>query len=251
MINRLFDIGGKTALVTGATRGIGLTFARSLAEAGCQVVLNGRDRARLEKTASDLTGRIYTSVFDVTDAAAVSAGVDAIEDQIGEVDILVNNAGIHSRGPLTDFTELRWRQILDTNVTGAFLVGRAAAGHMIPRGRGKIINVCSIRSEVGRAGSAAYCASKGALKMLTKGMCADWAPYGLQINGIGPGMTMTDMTRVQHLDEAANAQVCDNTPARRWGQPEDLIGGLIYLASPASDFVNGHILYIDGGLSSI
>lgn len=251
MISQLFDISGRTALITGASRGIGLAFARALVDAGCRVVLNGRDRVQLEKAAADLNGDVHTSIFDVTDAAAVNAAIRSVETEIGALDIVVNNAGIHSRGPLADFTELRWRQILDTNVTGAFFVGRAAAEYMMPRGRGKIINICSIRSEVGRPGSAAYSASKGALKMLTKGMCADWAPHGLQINGIGPGVIATDMTKARHLDEKSNALVCSTTPARRWGQPEDLVGALIYLASPASDFVNGHILYVDGGLTCL
>ncbi|MEV6835148.1 SDR family oxidoreductase [Streptomyces sp. NPDC051133] len=252
MSHPLFDISGRTALVTGSGRGIGLALARGLAEAGCTVVLNGRDPGRLAEAASGLPGdRVRTAVFDVTDGRAVAAGIADVEERVGPLDILVNNAGMQLRAPLLEFADADWHRILDTNLTSAFLVGREAARRMTERGHGKIVNVCSLQSEVVRPGIAPYAATKGALKMLTKGMCADWGPYGVQVNGLGPGYIETELTRPLVEDEEFSAWVRGRTPAGRWGLPEDLVGGLLFLASPAADFVSGQILYVDGGMTSV
>ncbi|MFF4834327.1 SDR family oxidoreductase [Streptomyces sp. NPDC001315] len=247
----LFDISGRTALVTGSSRGIGLALARGLAEAGCTVVLNGRDRERLTRAAAELPGDVRTAVFDVTDGPSVAAGVADVEERVGPLDILVNNAGMQLRAPLLEFTDTDWHRILNTNLTSAFLVGREAARRMTERGRGKIINICSLQSEVVRPGIAPYAATKGALKMLTKGMCADWGPYGVQVNGLGPGYIETELTRPLVEDEEFSAWVGRRTPAGRWGRTEDLVGGVLFLASPAADFVSGQVLYVDGGMTSV
>ncbi|MGW5104988.1 SDR family oxidoreductase [Streptomyces sp. NPDC004100] len=248
----LFDIGGRTALVTGSSRGIGLALARGLAEAGCTVVLNGRDADRLARAAAELPGdRTHTAVFDVTDGPSVAAGIADVEERVGPLDIVVNNAGVQLRAPLTEFTDSDWRHVLDTNLTSAFLVGREAARRMIERGHGKIVNICSLQSEVVRPGIAPYAAAKGALKMLTKGMCADWGPSGIQVNGLGPGYIETDLTRPLVENPEFSAWVRGRTPAGRWGRTEDLVGGLLFLASPAADFVNGQVLYVDGGMTSV
>ncbi|MEU5769176.1 SDR family oxidoreductase [Streptomyces asoensis] len=247
----LFDITGRTALVTGSSRGIGLALARGLAEAGCTVVLNGRDADRLERAAAALPGDVRTSAFDVTDGASVAAGIARTEEEVGPLDILVNNAGMQLRALLLEFADADWHRLLDTNLTSAFLVGREAARGMTRRGHGKIVNICSLQSEVVRPGIAPYAATKGALKMLTKGMCADWGPYGVQVNGLGPGYIETELTRPLVEDEEFSAWVRRRTPAGRWGRTEDLVGALLYLVSPAADFVGGQVLYVDGGMSSV
>ncbi|MFJ3802234.1 SDR family oxidoreductase [Streptomyces sp. NPDC090088] len=246
----LFDIGGRTALVTGSSRGIGLALARGLAQAGCTVVLNGRDADRLTEAAAGIPGS-RTAAFDVTDGPSVAAGIAGVEERVGPLDILVNNAGMQLRAPLLEFTDTDWHRILDTNLTSAFLVGREAARRMTARGHGKIINICSLQSEVARPGIAPYAATKGALKMLTKGMCADWGPRGVQVNGLGPGYIETELTRPLVDDEEFSAWVRRRTPAGRWGRTEDLVGGVLFLASPAADFVSGQVLYVDGGMTSV
>lgn len=255
MAHPLFDIEGRAALVTGSSRGIGRALATGLAEAGCTVVLNGRDKARLERARDEIatgTGATVHAVpFDVTDAADVDAGVARIEEEIGPLDVLVNNTGMQHRTPLQDFPEEMWHRLLETNLTSAFLVGRAVARRMIPRGHGKIINVASLQSEVVRPGIAPYAATKGGLKMLTKGMCADWAGFGLQVNALGPGYFETELTQALVDDAEFSAWVRGRTPAGRWGRVEDLVGTLLYLASPASDFVNGQIVYVDGGMLTV
>lgn len=245
MTHPLFDIRGRTALVTGSSRGIGRALARGLLEAGCDVVLHGRDAARVEATARELGGRPVA--FDVTDPDAVAAGVQAA----GPVDILVNNVGIQHRAPLLDFPDDAWRRLLDTNVTSAYLVGCAVARGMVERGAGKIVNVASVQSRLARPGIAAYAATKGALKMLTQGMCADWAPHGLQVNALAPGYIDTELTAPLVADPRFSEWVRNRTPAGRWGRPEDLVGALLFLASPASDFVNGQTLYVDGGMVAV
>ncbi|MCX4552033.1 SDR family oxidoreductase [Streptomyces sp. NBC_01387] len=254
MAHPLFEISGRTALVTGSSRGIGHALARGLLEAGCTVVINGRDEDRLKAAAEELSdtgGTVLTAAFDVTDGPSVAAGIAGIEEQAGPLDILVNNAGMQLRAPLLEFTDSDWHRIVDTNLTSAFLVGREAARRMTERGYGKIINVCSLQSEVVRPGIAPYAATKGALKMLTKGMCADWGPYGIQVNGLGPGYIETELTRPLVDDEEFSSWVRGRTPAGRWGRTEDLVGGVLYLASPAADFVSGQILYVDGGMTSV
>ncbi|MDQ0962935.1 gluconate 5-dehydrogenase [Streptomyces sp. B4I13] len=251
MSHPLFDISGRTALVTGSSRGIGLALARGLAEAGCTVVLNGRDAGRLERAAAGLPGTVHTSAFDVTDGPSVRAGLADVEDRVGPLDILVNNAGMQLRAPLLEFADSDWHRVLDANVTSAFLVGREAARGMTARGHGKIVNICSLQSEVARPGIAPYAAAKGALKMLTKGMCADWGPHGVQVNGLGPGYIETELTRPLVEDEEFSAGVRRRTPAGRWGRTEDLVGGVLFLVSPAADFVGGQVLYVDGGMTSV
>lgn len=251
----LFDIVGRTALVTGSSRGIGRALATGLLEAGCVVVLNGRDDRILEATRAELAagtgGEARTACFNVTDGSAVAAAIDQIERQVGPIDILVNNTGTQARAPFTQFEDDDWHRLIETNLTGAFLVGREVARRMVPRGQGKIVNVCSLQSEVARPGIAPYAATKGALKMLTKGMCADLGPSGLQVNGIGPGYVVTELTRDLVDDPGFSSWVRARTPAGRWGQVSDLVGTLIFLCSPASDFVNGQIVYVDGGMLAV
>lgn len=251
----LFDIGGRIALITGSSRGIGKALAQGLAEAGAIVVLNGRDDRALAATRDELLettgGTIVTQAFDVTDPAAVIEGIARIEDEVGPVEILINNTGAQHRSPLVDFADADWYRLLDTNLTSAFLVGREVARRMTPRGHGKIINVCSVQSETVRPGIAPYSATKGGLKMLTKGMCADLGPAGIQVNGLGPGYFETELTAALVADETFTGWVRGRTPAGRWGQVDDLVGAAIFLSSPASDFVSGQVLYVDGGMLAV
>ncbi|PAW69113.1 MAG: gluconate 5-dehydrogenase [Opitutia bacterium Tous-C1TDCM] len=247
----LFDLTGRTALITGSSQGLGLAFARGLATAGAAVVLNGRDEAKLAAAAAALRAEGFlagTAAFDVTDGAAVAAAVARIEDEFATIDILMNNAGIHRRAPLAEMTEAQWREVIDTNLTSAFLVARAVAPRMIARGRGKIINTCSVMSEVSRPTTGNYAAAKGGLKMLTRAMAVEWAKHGVQANGIAPGYFETELTAPLVADPQFNAWICGRTPAGRWGQPDELAGTAVFLASAASDFVNGQIITVDGGL---
>ena len=250
-VNSLFDLTGRTALVTGSSQGLGLSFARGLAQAGAALVLNGRDEKKLAATADVLRAeglRVATAAFDVTNGAAAMREIARIETDVAPIDILVNNAGIHRRAPLEEMTEAQWREVIDTNLTSAFLVARALAPRMIARRAGKIINVCSLMSEIGRPTTGNYAAAKGGLKMLTRAMAVEWAKHNLQINGIGPGYFATELTKPLVENPEFNAWVCKRTPAGRWGQPEELVGAAVFLASRASDFVNGQILYVDGGM---
>jgi len=250
----LFDLSGRLALVTGSSRGIGLALARGLGQAGARVVLNARSQEGLDLAVAGLVGEeieAHAVRFDVTDAAAVTAGIEQIEAELGPIEILINNAGIQDRRPLEDFPPEAWRRLLETNVTSAFLVGQAVARRMLGRGHGKIINICSLQSEVARPGIAPYSASKGALKMLTKGMCADWAPGGIQVNAIGPGYFATELTEPLRSDPEFDAWLRARTPARRWGDPSELVGAAVFLASAASDFVNGQTIYVDGGVLAV
>ena len=239
-----FDLTGLTAIVTGSTRGLGLAMARALADAGARVAINGRTAEACEAVLWD--GAI-AAPFDVTDEDAVADGIA----RLGRVDVLVNNAGVQLRGPLDEITLDEWRRVLETNLTSAFLVARAVAPQMIERGRGKIVNTCSATSELGRETIGPYTASKGGLRQLTRAMCADWARHGIQANGIGPGYFRTEMNR--DLQESAEfvAWLERRVPARRWGDPSELGGAVVFLSSPASDFVNGQILYVDGGLLAV
>ncbi|MGC8470171.1 MAG: SDR family oxidoreductase [Acetobacteraceae bacterium] len=250
---QLFDLTGRRALVTGSSKGIGFALARGLARAGAAVVLNGRDAAALAAAGERLAGEAltaHTAPFDVTDPDAVQAGVSAIEREIGALDILVNNAGVQYRAPLADYPLDAWQRLLATNLTSVFLVGQAVARHMIARGRGRIINLCSVQSELSRPGIAPYAATKGAVKMLTRGMATDWARFGLQINGLAPGYFKTELNAALVADREFSAWLASRTPAGRWGEVEELVGAAIFLASDAASFVNGHILYVDGGITA-
>jgi gluconate 5-dehydrogenase len=251
---KLFDLAGRTALITGASRGIGHSLAEALSRAGARVVLNGRTRDSLEQAAARLVaggGSADVAVFDVTQPDAVAAGIDAIERDIAPIDILVNNAGIQRRAPLDQFKDSDWRELMSTNLDSVYYVSKAVARHMIPRGRGKIINIGSVQCELARPGIAPYTASKGAVKNLTKGMCADWARHGLQVNAIGPGYFDTPLNKALVEDPVFDEWLRKRTPAGRWGRLEDLHGAAVFLASPASDFVNGQTLYVDGGIVSV
>jgi gluconate 5-dehydrogenase len=250
----LFDLAGRRALITGSTQGIGFALAQGLGRAGASVLLNGRDGTRLAGAVARLRERgIATegALFDVTDPAAVERGIAEAEQNFGAIDILVNNAGIQRRQPLEDFPVAAWREVMTTNVDSVFYVGQAVARRMIPRGRGKIINIASLQSEAARPGIAPYTASKGAVKNLTKGMCADWARHGLQINAVGPGYFETPLNQALIDDPVFDAWLKKRTPAGRWGKVEELQGAVIFLASRASDFVNGQTLYVDGGVLAV
>ncbi len=249
----LFDLSGRRALVTGSSQGIGLALARGLAEHGASVVLNGRDASKLEEAAKALREAghdVAVNAFDVTDAAAVKHGIDEIETAIGPIDILVNNAGMQFRTPLEDFPADRWEQLLKTNISSIFYVGQAVARHMITRGAGKIINIASVQSELARPGIAPYTATKGAVKNLTRGMCADWAKFGIQVNAIAPGYFKTPLNQALVDDEEFSSWLQKRTPAARWGEVDELIGAAVFLSGKGSSFVNGHTLYVDGGITT-
>ena len=248
-----FSLDGQLALVTGSSQGIGLALAKGLGEAGATVILNGRDTDKLAAAASKLRDAgitIHDIPFDVTDGTAVTEAIDAIERNIGPLDILVNNAGMQFRTPLEDFPEEAWHRLVKTNIDSVFFVGKAAAKHMIGRERGKIINICSVQSELGRYSIAPYTMTKGAVKMLTKGMCIDWGRYNIQVNGIGPGYFNTPLNKALVDDPKFTEWVQGRTPAGRWGETDELVGAAVFLASPASSFVNGHVLYVDGGITA-
>ncbi|NKN35196.1 SDR family oxidoreductase [Agrobacterium sp. a22-2] len=249
----LFDLSGHRALVTGSSQGIGFALAQGLAEHGASVVLNGRDSAKLKAAAERLrqSGHVVVvSDFDVTDADAVQHGVDKIERTVGPIDILINNAGMQFRTQLEDFPIDRWEQLLKTNVSSVFYVGQAVARHMIGRGRGKIVNIASVQSELARPGIAPYTATKGAVKNLTRGMCADWAKYGLQVNALAPGYFKTPLNQALVESAEFSAWLEKRTPAARWGNVDELVGAAVFLSSRASSFVNGHTLYVDGGITT-
>jgi gluconate 5-dehydrogenase len=249
----LFDLSGRTALVTGSSKGIGYALAGALASAGARVVLNARDAGRLGEARERLARQAYpveALAFDVTDAAAVQAGVAEIEARFGPIDILVNNAGMQHRGPFAEFSLDAWRRLTATNVDSVFFTGREVAQRMILRGRGKIINVCSVQSELARPDIAPYTATKGAVKMLTKGMAVDLGRHGIQVNGLGPGYFKTELTQALVEDETFTAWLAKRTPAGRWGEVHELAGAAIFLASDAASFVTGHILYVDGGITA-
>lgn len=252
-MSQQFQLDGRIALITGSSGGIGFALARGLAQAGATVVLNARNEHKLSAAADQLRSegfQVHSRSFDVTQAEAVQAAVHDIEKHIGPIDILVNNAGMTRRAPLEDFPAEDWHEIMRTNLDSVFLVGQAVARAMIPRKRGKIINICSVQSELGRPNTAPYSASKGAVKMLTKGMAIDWGPHGLNVNGLGPGYFKTELTDKLVKDEQFSEWLINRTPSRRWGNVEDLAGAAVFLASDASNFVNGHILYVDGGVTA-
>jgi gluconate 5-dehydrogenase len=253
MVFELFDLAGKRALITGSSQGIGFALAQGLAEHGAEVVLNGRDADKLASAAAKLSGaghKVSVAGFDVTNAKAAKDGVEAVEKNTGAIDILINNAGMQFRSPLEDFPVERWDQLLATNISSAFYVGQAVARYMIPRGRGKIINIASVQSELARPGIAPYTATKGAIKNLTRGMCTDWAKYGLQVNAIAPGYFKTPLNQALVDNPEFSSWLEKRTPAARWGNVEELVGAAVFLSGKSSSFVNGHTLYVDGGITT-
>ena len=249
-----FDLSGRVALVTGSSRGIGLALARALGHAGAELILNARNEQALMVAADALRQdglTVHCRAFDVCDPTAVALAVDSFERDIGSIDVLVNNAGLQKRAPLLDFDVDDFRRLIEVNLVAAFTVGKAVAKHMVPRGRGKIVNVCSVQSELGRPTIAPYTATKGGLKMLTRGMCADFGPLGLQVNALAPGYFATELTAALVADEEFSKWVSQRTPAGRWGQVDELAGAVVFLASEASNYVNGQILYVDGGMTAV
>lgn len=251
----LFDLGGRTALVTGSSQGIGRTLAEGLAGAGATVVVHGRDAAKAAAAAGEIaqsTGAaVHSVVFDVTDSAAVDAGMREVEQLIGTPDILVNNAGVQRRAPIAEFADEDWDALVQTNLSSVFHLSRRVAAGMIARGSGKIIQIGSVQSQLARPSIAAYSATKGAIVMFTKGLCADLAPHGIQANAIAPGYFATALTQPLVDDEEFSAWVRGRTPAGRWGDTRDLVGALLFLAGGASDFVNGQTLFVDGGMTAV
>jgi gluconate 5-dehydrogenase len=252
MSTNLFDLTGKTALVTGGTHGLGMAIATGLAEAGATIVINDVFQDKLEAAREQYKKRgirIHTYQLDVTDEAAVEEMIPIIESEVGAIDILVNNAGIIKRIPILEMKAEEFRQVLDVDLTGPFIMSKSVARGMVKRGYGKIINMCSMMSELGRDTVSAYASAKGGLKMLTRNMATEWARYNIQINGIGPGYFATDQTAPIRVDgHPFNDFIIQRTPAGRWGNPEDLAGTAVFLASRASDFVNGQVVYVDGGI---
>jgi gluconate 5-dehydrogenase len=251
---KLFSLHGRRALITGSGRGIGLALARGLAGAGASIVINDRNEQKAADLAADLRGEGFDAgfaVFDVTDREQVVAAIERVEKTIGAIDILINNAGIQRRAPLENFDEGDWNDLLRVNLDGVFQVSQAVARHMLARGRGKIINIGSVQSELARPGIAPYAATKGAIRMLTKGMCAEWARHGIQANAIAPGYFETDLNRALVDDPAFSEWLCKRTPAGRWGRVEELCGAAVFLASAASNFVNGQTLFVDNKLTSM
>lgn len=233
--------------------GIGFALAQGLAEYGAAVVLNARNEARLNEAATRLRDQgfdVSTAAFDVTNSAEVNRSVAKIEDETGPIDILINNAGMQFRTPLEDFPEDKWDLLLRTNITSAFLVGKAVAQRMIPRKSGKIINIASVQSELARPGIAPYTATKGAIRNLTKGMATDWAGYGMQVNAIAPGYFKTPLNQALVDDPKFTDWLENRTPAGRWGNVDELVGAAVFLAGGGSSFVNGHTLYVDGGMTA-
>ena len=250
----LFSLAGKIALVTGSGQGIGLALAEGLSDAGAHVVLNGRDKAKLERAQQALAAagrKASIAPFDVTDQKAVEAGVDMIEAEIGPIDILVNNAGMQKRAPITEFPVEGWHEVINTNLHSVFYVTQAVTKRMVPRKRGKIISIGSVMSELGRATIIPYTASKGAVKMMTRGLAAELGKHNIQANAIGPGYFATEINAALIADEAFSNWVCSRTPAGRWGETRELAGAAIFLSSEASDYVNGHLLMVDGGLTTV
>jgi len=247
----LFSLDGKIALITGSGSGLGYVMAEGLGRAGAKIVLNGRTLSNLQKAQKQLKQQpidVYFKRFDVTDEEQIAHAVSDIEKEIGAIDILVNNAGMTRRNSLESVPHNEFQQILDTDLVAPFLMAKHVVQFMIKRRRGKIINMCSLMSELGRATVGAYAAAKGGLRMLTRAMCVDWAQYNIQVNGIGPGYFITDLTRVLAEDSEFDAWLKKRTPAGRWGEPSELVGAAVFLASEASNFVNGQILYVDGGI---
>lgn len=251
-----FDLSGRRALVTGSSRGIGRAIAAGLAEAGAALVLHGRDPDRLEATRADFAARfgeerITAAAFDVIDAEAVAAGIHRIEADAPPIDVLINNAGVQHREPLLDIALADWDRVIATNLTSAFLVGREVARGMVARGRGKIVNIASVQTDLARPTIGAYTASKGGIRNLTRAMTAEWAGDGVQVNAIAPGYIHTEMTQALVDDETFHGWILGRTPAGRWGTTDDIVGPAVFFSSSASDFVTGQVLFIDGGMTAV
>ncbi len=247
----LFSLQGKRILITGAGQGIGFVMAQGLAQYGAEIIINDISVSRADDAVMKLRdeGAIaHSAVFNVTDADAVENAIAKIEDETGAIDVLFNNAGIQRRHPFTEFPVEEWNDVISVNQTAVFLVSQAVAKRMVSRQRGKIVNICSMQSELGRDTITPYAAAKGAVKMLTRGMCVELARYNIQVNGIAPGYFKTAMTQALVDDRAFTDWLCKRTPANRWGDPQELVGAAVFLSSSASDFVNGHLLFVDGGM---
>ena len=251
----LFDLSGRTALITGSSRGIGFAFAQGLAEAGAKVIVNSRQVAVVDEAVKKLQALGLDAVgaaFDVADEASVEAAFAGFDQQGLGIDILINNAGIQHRQPMVDLPLADWQRVMDTNLTAAFLVGRATARRMIARGKGgKIINIGSLTSEAARATVAPYTVAKGGIKMLSRAMAAEWAQFNIQANSIGPGYILTDMNEALVNNPSFDTWVKSSNPAQRWGKPEELVGTAVFLSSAASNYINGQIIYVDGGWLSV
>ncbi len=254
MTQDLFNLEGRTALVTGSSRGLGNAIARGLAEAGASVVLNGVNRQACEAAARELASHgfsVRALPFDVTEEVSVTRAFEVLDGEGIAIDILVNNAGIQLRKPIVELAVSEWQRVIDTNLTSAFIVGREAARRMIPRKRGKVVNIGSLMSGLGRATVAPYTAAKGGIKLLTQAMAAEWAAHNIQANAIGPGYMLTDMNQALIDNPDFDGWVKGRTPSRRWGRPEELVGAAVFLSSEASNYVNGQIIYVDGGMSAV
>jgi len=251
MVQELFDLTGKNVLITGSSRGIGYALAEGMGKAGSNIILNGTNEDKLTESLNILSKKnisVHGSVFDIRDENVVQRKITEIEQGIGSIDILINNAGVQIRGPLENFDLEDWQRIIDINLTGAFITTKTVVKGMIERKQGKIINICSMQSDLARPSIAPYTASKGGLKLLTQGMAAEWGKYNIQVNGIAPGYFKTELSRKMYEDKEFDAWLCERTPAGRWGQTSELVGAAIFLASEASSFVNGHVIFVDGGL---
>jgi len=252
MIQELFNLKDKVVLVTGGTHGIGMAIGTMLGRAGAKICVNDIDEAKLESASKEYNSKgidVYTTLFDVTDEADVDAGIARIEDKFGSIDILVNNAGIIKRIPILEMPVADYKQVIDVDLIAPFIVGKRVAPGMIKKGAGKIINMCSMMSVYGRNSVSAYASAKGGLKLLTANMCCEWAKHNIQVNGIGPGYIATAQTApIREGNHPFNDLVMTRTPAGRWGEPEDIGNAALFLASKASNFVNGQILYVDGGI---
>jgi gluconate 5-dehydrogenase len=247
ILNNLFDVKEKLILITGSTRGLGLTLAKGFLESGAKVLINGRTQEAVNQICKEFNHHAIGVAFDVTDRVAVKEMIQKIEEEIGAIDVLINNAGIQRRAPLEEMSYEDWNTVIDTNLNSAFYISQCVFAYMKTRRKGKIINITSLNAEAARPSIGNYCAAKGGLKMLTKAMATEWGPYNIQTNAIGPGYFMTDLTMKLVNDPDFNNWVKSEVPLQKWGQPEELIGTAIYLASNASNYVNGHTIYVDGG----
>ena len=253
MSTSLFDLTGKVALVTGSTHGLGMAMAKGIGKAGATIIINGNSsQEKIDKAVEIFKSegiQAFGYRFDVTNEEEVLNAIERIENEVGPIDVLVNNAGIIKRTPLVDMEVADFEQVIKVDLVSPFIVSKVVVKGMIKRKSGKIINICSMMSELGRNTVGAYAAAKGGLKMLTQNMCVEWAPHNIQVNGIGPGYFATEQTKPIRVDgHPFNEFIVNRTPAGLWGDPDELRGAAVFLGSNASDFVNGQILYVDGGI---